>query len=352
MKFKDYIYSDFGFDLSYFEKYIIKGSVDSGLAVIEFTENDVKEIVELIKKSYFKNSFAILNFDNLYCFGSDGYMYKLTENGVIKTDKRSYRKFNSGYRFTKSRLNRTKKAQNRTKLMNDKYSESLIIRNHSFLPFKSFEFYSKEHGITLKFRFRPSESPYKPLVIYLPGAGCFGYDNIKQYYEYSTFLRKWLKFYDCSVLLPQPPMSGNFIKPTSFDYILSVKQLADRISEEYSVDKSRIYLIGTSYGGWSAWKLIYNFPDYFACGLPVMGSFPDYLTSDIDFSTFANTPLWVAHSSDDDNVPIVFDDYCVKKIKQLGIDIKYSRWDKYGHKMCNKFYKNEPWAEWMFKQKK
>ncbi len=65
----------------------------------------------------------------------------------------------------------------------------------------------------------------------------------------------------------------------------------------------------------------------------------------------AKTPLWVAHSSDDTNVPIDNDDHCVAELKKLGADIKYTRWEKYGHSMSNKFYKTENWAEWCLSKK-
>lgn len=129
--------------------------------------------------------------------------------------------------------------------------------------------------------------------------------------------------------------------------------MAEKVADVVKADKRRIYIIGTSYGGWCTWNMVYNSPDFFACGIPVMGSLLGRVDfTDLDFERFRSTPLWVAHSSDDDNVPINSDDYCVEQLKEIGIDVKYTHWDKYGHKMCNKFYKSEPWAEWMFDQKK
>ena len=74
---------------------------------------------------------------------------------------------------------------------------------------------------------------------------------------------------------------------------------------------------------------------------------------DNDFSCYdverlATTSLWIAHSSDDDNVTIDSDDYCFDKLQKLGADVKYTRWDKYGHGMANKFLAKENWTEWMF----
>ena len=65
-----------------------------------------------------------------------------------------------------------------------------------------------------------------------------------------------------------------------------------------------------------------------------------------DVEKLVTTPLWIAHSSDDNNVTIDSDDYCFDKLQKLGADIKYTRWDKYGHSMSGKFYKTEKWTEW------
>ena len=56
-------------------------------------------------------------------------------------------------------------------------------------------------------------------------------------------------------------------------------------------------------------------------------------------------------SSDDTNVKIDSDDYYAAELKKLGADIKYTRWDKYGHTMSGKFYRTEKWAEWCLSKK-
>lgn len=45
------------------------------------------------------------------------------------------------------------------------------------------------------------------------------------------------------------------------------------------------------------------------------------------------------------------DDYFYDKLKALGANVKYTRWNKYGHSMSAKFYRKEPWVEWIFQQK-
>ena len=239
-------------------------------------------------------------------------------------------------------------------IMQEEFSEIMnhLSENAKFALQKA-DFYSKKYNVNFNFRLKTSKSSNQPLVIYMAGGGCHGYDNIKPIYEYYNHIHKQLKNFDCSVLIPQSPSSSNFIAPTIYDYIGAVSELIYSISSQIDVDNSRLYLVGTSYGGWCTWNMINNNPNLFACGIPVMGTLLGGVNeSEIHFENFRSTPLWVAHSSDDDNVSIKSDDYCVEEIKKLGIDVKYTRWDKYGHKMCNRFYRNELWSDWMFNQKR
>ena len=91
----------------------------------------------------------------------------------------------------------------------------------------------------------------------------------------------------------------------------------------------------------------------FACALEAMGCYFGYESLDEHtFKELAEIPIWMTHASDDVVVEIASDDYFYAKLKEYGADVKYSRWDKYGHKMSYKFYRQEPWLEWMFSHNK
>ena len=91
------------------------------------------------------------------------------------------------------------------------------------------------------------------------------------------------------------------------------------------------------------------FEPYIEKGSSDMGLDRDYEKYDI--GRLVKTPIWAAHSSDDTNVKIDSDDYYAAHLKKLGADIKYTRWDKYGHTMSGKFYRTEKWAEWCLSKK-
>ena len=353
MKFYDIVFADSGFDLSLFSKYIFRGSPQKGYIIIKFDSSEINDVIPIYHKSFVFSDSRPEMLNNLCFFASDGFVYKDDGEFLISTNKFGLFKFLRILSVVRSRIRKTKTAKNRIDKRKNVFSESVVIEKRSCSRFKSFEYYSKENEISFNFRFKGSRSDNQPLVVFMAGGGCHGYDNFKPMYEYYTHINRQLKKYGCSVLVPQSPCSSNFMKPTVFDYIAAVKELTEKVACDVRADKRRVYLIGTSYGGWCTWNMIYNSPDFFACGIPVMGSLLGGVNlNKADFERFRSTPLWIAHSSDDDNVSIKSDDFCVEELKKIGIEVKYTRWDKYGHKMCNKFYKSESWAEWMFEQEK
>lgn len=156
--------------------------------------------------------------------------------------------------------------------------------------------------------------------------------------------------YDCNILIPQAPNNANKAAQSTADYVKKVVELVNQLIETEKIDKSRIYIMGTSFGGACVWQGIYDYPDLFAAALSVMGCL--IYASEKDISKMKNIPIWIAHSSDDDNVSIENDDYCYEQLMKCNGNVKYTRWEKYGHKMNNKFYSHEPWAQWLFEQHK
>ena len=351
MKLFDIVYEDSGFDLSLFGKYIYKGKPDKGYIIIKFDVSELDDIIFIYRKSFKLTDTRpdLLNFQ--YFFASDGFIYRNEDECLIRTNKPGLFMFFRTLMFIKSRILKVNIAKKKISGTKKHFAESDLIYKRSVSSYIPFEYFNKDNNIVFNARLKRSNSVNQPLVVIMAGGGCHGFDNFKPLYEYYTFLHNQLKNYDCSILIPQSPCSSNFCQPNVTDYISAVKELTARVADDVKADKRRIYLIGTSYGGWCTWNMIYNSPDFFACGVPVMGTLFDGVTlNEADFERFRSTPLWVAHSSDDDIVPIKSDDYCVEQLKEIGIDVKYTHWDKYGHKMCNKFYKSEPWAEWMFDQ--
>ena len=55
----------------------------------------------------------------------------------------------------------------------------------------------------------------------------------------------------------------------------------------------------------------------------------------------------MVHSSNDNVVNIDSDDSFYNELKKYNADIKYTRPDKYGHKIAGGFLKQNKWVDWM-----
>lgn len=345
---------DYLCDIVPFESYVEKGAMDVGLVLIAFKESELNTIRNLFKENIRDGHESYLN--RVQLEGSDGYLYMLSQTSIEKKEKmphsimRAYRHY---YKF-KKKENKGKEwikdnnAQQWIEENNKNQSNGLIKLSGGL--FSAYRYNDKNNEMCFPFRIRTSKRKNKPLFVLFHGAGALGNDNIKQLFDNIPLYKQIFKE-DCNILLPQAPYGSNKGDNVTQNYIKSVKKLIDELSIDF--DRKRIYIVGTSFGGFCVWHLVYLFPEYFAAAVPVMGSLCfDCNFEKYDVARLAKTPLWVAHSSDDTNVRIDSDDYYVAELDKLGADIKYTRWNKYGHSVSGKFYRTENWFEWCLSKKR
>ncbi len=319
-------------DFSILSRYI---SVDKPIYVtIEFDEKDKDDIIKLVNETG-KPSREIFG-----CWGEDNSYYEISIEGITKIPC-NY-SFKKEIELLKKYYKSQCKYRKHLGILLDKTPKTSSVEKFSVSRFKAGVFISKEHNIAFNYRMKKAKSENQPIVIFMPGGGCIGCDNIKPVAEfYGNLIWKKLKKYDCNILIPQTPYAGDY------DYIDAIKQLSERVTKEVKADKNRIYIFGTSAGGHQTWASAYKYSKYYACAMPVMGSLRG---EKIDYNKLKNIPLLVAHSSDDNVVSVVSDDETVEILKGLSANVKYVRWNKYGHSMASRFYKKENWDEWMFNQ--
>lgn len=229
---------------------------------------------------------------------------------------------------------------------------AVMHKKFKLFSYENYCFADKENEFIYSFLFKKSSGSDKmPLVIYLSTSASVGRDNILPFIE-SYEIRRQLKKRNCNILIPQAPPETDSAKndderaKINDSFACSVKQLVDIIVQNENVDEKRIYLIGTSLGGYFTWHSVYNFSGFYACAVAVVGR----LFYKESFDKMVSTPIWAAHSADDEVVSVNSDDYTVNELKKLGADVRYSRWNEYGHRMSWRFYKNENWCDWVFSQ--
>lgn len=346
MKFRDIILYDHLLDKAPLENFIIK-NISGYYIIIEFTDADLFTIWDAYK-TVIKTEVYERYYNSWHVVGDDNYFYRIGSDCIERIDKKSsFHLWEQRLYWFKS-IRQVKKHSDLLKKYLRKSNETHITEKLSFGKFKRYEFISKENGMICSFRLKIGKAN-SPLMIFFHGGGDLGLDNIKPYFSFKTHgIWKKIKNYDCSILIPQAPFPNPSGSSKPYNYIDTIKQLSEFVVKEFSADANRIYITGVSFGGICVWNSITKYPGYYACAVPVMGCFVDY--ENYDFTLIKNTPIWIAHSSDDKTVNIAPDDECYKRLIDVSADVKYSRWDKYGHGMSTHFYKNEPWTEWMFKQ--
>ena len=334
-------------DLNALSRYVIKGSAAEGIAMIAFQEKDFGDIRE---------KFAPENLAQFY--REDRALCRLTGSGMEEFGRAS-RSLRAWYRREHRRFARKKKLKLRLKSC---AQTEIRPQKIPAVRYKAYEYIDRANGMIFPYRFRRARGSEKqPLVVYFHGAGAMGDDNFLQYLEYLP-MAHYLHGRNCNILLPQCPygLNRNDEFPRMVRYIDAVDALIRRLAEREPIDLDRIYLIGTSLGGSMVWEMAYRHPHHIAAGLAVMGIFLDYafclnagemeLSLLPDFSRMRDVPLWIAHAADDTNVNIAGDDGCVEQLQRLGTAVRYSRYDRYGHRIHTRFYRKEPWVDWLFRQ--
>lgn len=144
------------------------------------------------------------------------------------------------------------------------------------------------------------------------------------------------------ILAPQNPYKRKWWNTRA------VMQLLDTIIETNRVDIDRIYLTGLSRGGSAAWELAVQYPDKFAALAVVCGMTP------VPYAAWINKklPIWVFHGTEDKSIPISESEDMVTKLKEMGYDVTFTRYEGVGHNAWVRAYNTEELYEWLMKQKR
>ncbi|WP_306013831.1 MULTISPECIES: prolyl oligopeptidase family serine peptidase [unclassified Allomuricauda] len=128
----------------------------------------------------------------------------------------------------------------------------------------------------------------------------------------------------------------------------AVIQLLDSVTGMNRVDKNRIYVSGLSRGGSAAWELATQYPDKFAAMAVVCGMTPLPYAHWID----QEMPIWVFHGDQDDVIGVEESDKMVAKLRDMGHDVRYTRYKGVGHNAWDRAYTTDSLYTWLANQKR
>ena len=100
---------------------------------------------------------------------------------------------------------------------------------------------------------------------------------------------------------------------------IQVMDVINEVSTKYRVDPDRIYLSGSSMGGFGTWATATTYPEKFAAIAPVCG-----IGDPADMAQLKDLPVWVVHGEQDIWVPIAGARQCVAALRQLGGRVRCS----------------------------
>lgn len=317
------------------------------VAEISFNNDNYKDLLNALNKE--------IHIEELTVLGSDRYLYNITFNGVQKLHKAEGLTKN---KIIKNKIKFAKKCQSdidyRQKIFSTYETDKIHKTGCGIFGYNKYVFPCKTYHRVIPFRFRKAKNSNRPLVIYFAGGGTIGHNNFQPFFEQFTIGKSIeLLNADCNILVPQYVRDKYVSEEEAREkYIESFMELLNRLFDSFNIDKSKIYIYGASFGGGCVWNMLVNHSDMIAAAVETMGCYYGYKRFDeIDFNAIAKVPVWMAHSSNDNVVGIESDDKFYAELKKCGCNIKYTRHDKYGHKLAGRFFSKEPWLEWILSQK-
>ncbi|GAB1416143.1 hypothetical protein MASR2M117_15490 [Paludibacter sp.] len=247
--------------------------------------------------------------------------------------------------------------------------EETQLRPNEVFDYGSF---TASNGIKLNYRIwfpeNYDESKKYPLALYMHGNGSGGNDNTTHLTTAgAAYVYKVLNSgTDCIILAPQSsnvtgnmwvgPYPGNAsysVENTPmFNSLSAAKELLDNIVENESVDKSRIYVFGSSNGGGATWDLLTRFPTLFAAGIPMAGNGESSNAAAIA-PYLKEIPIWTFHGDNDGTLNVSGTRGIVNAIKAIGgTKVIYTEIPGGTHNIWTIASGTEGLVEWMFAQKR
>lgn len=232
--------------------------------------------------------------------------------------------------------------------------------------YKKYYFCDKTTGEGYFFRFKPVTDKGKyPVVIYHHGNGLnrAGMNNM-QMWEFS-WLKKNLNRRKCHQVVIHLDVACEYNRDA---HSRALEGFINYIQSTYkNVDFDRIYLAGTSHGGYACVYEVLRNPDKYAAAVISMAytyneTFvpPEEIRvnpyirclTDEDYKTLAKTPFFLSWAKDDSPLMVKSNELLLKNLKVNNANVKFKIYDKGGHTIASKFFKKTDWINWMFELSK
>jgi len=138
----------------------------------------------------------------------------------------------------------------------------------------------------------------------------------------------------------------------SVNTVHDVIRLVRLVEKKYNVDPDRIYIHGLSNGGSATYEVIKRAPWLFAAALPMSAPSDASIISKNLTGLIANIPLWIFQGAIDTNpTPFKTEGY-IKKFKEAGMSVRYTKYSNLGHGVWNTAYADSDFFKFMLSTNK
>ncbi|HEX8709580.1 MAG TPA: YqiA/YcfP family alpha/beta fold hydrolase [Pyrinomonadaceae bacterium] len=186
-----------------------------------------------------------------------------------------------------------------------------------------------------------------PVILFLHGIGQRGEGGFIQG-RVAALAGQYLERIPAIVVLPQCSKGTYWHDP---EMTRMTMEALEKTVEEFGADRSRLYLIGVSMGGYGAWHMAAESPHKFAAVVPICGGSP-LITGD-RFTPLARrigqTPVWAFHGADDRIVPVTESRQMVEALKAANGNVRYSEYPGVGHNVWLKVIGERELMPWLLK---
>ena len=154
-----------------------------------------------------------------------------------------------------------------------------------------------------------------PLIIWFHGNGEGGYKDYRNNVSQKLANRGAVAFAEDKAqkifggaYVVAPQADDTWYNNYSKGYIKSVKAMIDEFVSENNIDKNRIYIFGASAGGYMSFRMMIEYPDYFAAfstsaaALDKAATSGGVATTIQDLMKIRNKPLWMVHAQNDPTI--------------------------------------------------
>ncbi len=184
-----------------------------------------------------------------------------------------------------------------------------------------------------------SKDKKHPVIISLHGAGNrdHGVESLKNdgYFVHTS------NFDEFPFVSVMPYCSEN----TWFDLFEQLKATVQEIVKMPFVDSKRVYLLGISMGGYTAWQLGMSMPEYFAAMVPICGGGMYW-----NAGRLANVPVWAFHGGKDPTVFVEESKKMVDAVNACGGNAKLTIYPENGHDSWTDTLTNPEVFKWLLEQ--